>query len=294
MSTDIVGVVFSKDRAMQLDATLKSFYLNCLDPQHIRLKVLCAATSELFLKQYKKLQVEYPDVDFVFQRDFKLDLWHMLEMPASWWKRIAMKIGVIRRFAAPYILFLVDDNIFVRDFCLSDIINALTIEEKAVGFALQMGVNISYCYPLDIHLQFPAYVPVFGDVIKYHWPDAGDGLNYPLEISSSIYRLRDVARILGELNFSNPNLLESQMAAKAKNYQVSRPYLLCNKKSVTFCNPVNKVQDTFDNKAGVKPEHSSISLAHLFNDGYRIDVNAYKNITPNACHEESALFFIKP
>lgn len=292
MSTEIVGIVFSKDRAMQLDATLKSFYLNCLDPNLIQLKVIHVSSSKLFANQYSQLKKEYPQVKFVNQGNFKQDVFWLLGMPGTTWGRLLLRLRFSRLdLQEKYVLFLVDDNIFIRNFHLSDALAALESEKDALCFSLQLGTNLTYCYPLDIPLRFPAYLAVAGQVIKYRWTEAGGGLNYPLEVSSSLYRLSDIAKLLMSLNFSNPNILEGQMAARASDYRSLNPYLLCFKQSVTFCNPLNKVQSVYDNKAGDQPENSTDALARRFDEGYRIDVDAYRGLVPTACHQEVEFSF---
>lgn len=298
-SSAIIGIVFSKDRALQLDAALRSFFLNCLDPDNISLRVIYTASSDLFLGQYKDLRLAYSEnshVCFIQQKNFEQDVYSAFDVAGSRLIRLVENISAPRRFKHAlhkFVLFLVDDNIFIRKLRLSEIIQALEQEKNALGFSLQMGTNINYCYPLDISLKFPNTILIFNDVIKYRWPDAGDGLNYPLEVSSSIYRINEISNLLVKLHFTNPNTLEAQMAAKANEYCVSHPYLLCYKYSVTFCNPVNKVQDIYDNKAGDDPVYSADHLAQLFNDGYRIDIQKYQNMVPRSCHQEVEIIFSK-
>lgn len=281
----MLGIIFSKDRAMQLDAALKSFFLHCVEPGQISLKVIYAGSSEFFLKQFLVLQYEYPEVDFIPQRDFSQDLLRALGISIKPWRHQVLKFRAAHRITAQYVLFLVDDNIFIRDFCLVDIKDALSQEKDALGFSLQLGTNLSYCYPLNITLQFPNHTPVTENIIKYCWRDAGDGLNYPLEVSSSVYRWEEIARLISDLHFTNPNTLEAEMFARVGDYHNSHPNLLCYKQSVTFCNPVNKVQTTFDNKSGNRLEYSADSLAQLFDEGYRIDLSCYDDFIPNACHQ---------
>jgi len=289
MSSDhpasMIGIVFSKDRAMQLDATLRSFFLHCADPGQVVLKVIFAGSSEFFLRQYGELKLEYRGVDFIAQTEFKRDVYDLLGIPLSIWGRLALRFGAAQHWAHRHVLFLVDDNIFVRDFRLSDAADALALEKTALGFSLQAGTNINYCYPLDISVQFPAYLPVLGDVIKYRWTEFGDGLDYPLEVSSSIYRQEDIAKLIARLDFFNPNTLEAQMADRAGEFRKSHPYLLSYNQSVTFCNPINRVQNTYANRAGDRPKDSADALARLFEAGHRIDVKAYNNLVPNACHQ---------
>jgi hypothetical protein len=290
----ISGIVFSKDRAMQLDAALRSFFLNCHDSQIISLNVIYTSSSITYLNQYVQLKQAFPTVNFVRQGDFRRDVLGLMSSPASNWSRFVLRFGGRDPFTGRYLLFMVDDNIFVRKFSLGIALAALENEKNALGFALQLGTNLNYCYPLDIPLRFPAHQAVTGEIIKYRWTDACDGLNYPLEVSSSLYRLGESARLLSGLNFSNPNLLEGQMARKASTYRNSHPYLLCYKHSVTFCNPINKVQKVYDNRAGSRMEHSPDRLAALFDEGYRIDIRSWQGFIPTACHQEVEIHFEKP
>ena len=69
----------------------------------------------------------FPDVTFMREHDFKKDL-------------LACLIG------HDYVFFMVDDNIFVKDFLLKDIIEALNRNHRAIGFSLRLGRNTGYCY----------------------------------------------------------------------------------------------------------------------------------------------------
>ena len=82
------------------------------------------------------------------------------------------------------------------------------------------------------------------------------------------------------------------MAAQAATFRENKPFLLCCEQSTTFCTPLNKVQNVYaSNRASNNIEYSAENLAKLFNDGNRIDVSAYNNFLPNACHQEVELIF---
>jgi hypothetical protein len=295
----VTGIVFSKDRAMQLDATLRSFFLNCVDTNLLSLKVLYTGSTARYLNQYQELQHTFssdPLVNFIEEGDFRQDVFNAIGILFSGWDRTLLRLGVKKKSPVPadhFVLFLVDDNLFIRQFRLAEIIVALTGTRNALGFALQLGTNIDYCYPLDVSVKFPNFENLFDGIVKYRWPEAGDGLNYPLEVSSSVYRLGEIASLLSNLKFSDPNTLEAQMALKSNHYRRSHPYLLCYERSVTFCSPVNKVQKTYGNRTGAKPEYFPEYLARLFDEGYRIDVQRYQNMIPNACHQEVEMSFSK-
>jgi len=129
-------------------------------------------------------------------------------------------------------------------------------------------------------------------MLKYSWVSAQHDFAYPLELSSSLYRMVDLRPILRPFHFTNPNTLEGLLAREANRFLRTRPALLCLERSVTFCNPLNKVQDGApENRAGAKVEYSPESLAALCQLGYRIDVAAYSGFTPVSCHQEMPLVF---
>ncbi len=71
----------------------------------------------------------------------------------------------------------------------------------------------------------------------------------------------------------------------------NQPALLCYEQSVTFCNPVNKVQTVYANRAGTASEYAADHLAELFDQGYRVQVAAYAGFVPSACHQEVELTY---
>ncbi len=82
------------------------------------------------------------------------------------------------------------------------------------------------------------------------------------------------------------------MAASSVLYKISHPWLLCYSPSVTFCNPVNRVQHGLLNRTGVYYDYPVEFLADKFDAGYRIDVAAYDDLVSTGCHQEVELQFI--
>ena len=54
-----------------------------------------------------------------------------------------------------YVFFLVDDNLFVRDWSVSEVLTALEENQQAIGFSLRLGLNI----PSHIHLNKKQAIP---------------------------------------------------------------------------------------------------------------------------------------
>lgn len=302
----ISGLLFSRNRAMQLEATLRSFYRHAGDAEHLDLHVLYRA-EDLHQPQYQALQAafrEHPRLYFHAQGDFQADTLALLGQaggrPASsvWFRGLMGLPRRLGRLVRPllrlpknrYILFLVDDNLFVRPFRLADAVSALQAHPKALGFSLRLGRNTTHCYTNNQAQALPVFQPLDEHILSFDWTRAAGDFHYPLEVSSSIYRLADWLPILIGRRFQNPNQFENCVSGRARRF-VRQPYLLCYTTSVTFCNPINKVQTEYANRSGEQLDYSNQALAERFAAGQRIDVAAYDGFTPTACHQEVDLLF---
>jgi len=321
----IRGVLFSKDRALQLDAVLRSLRLHCQDLQILQLHVLYVATNENQLQQYRELMKTYPEVNFSIQKDFRKDLLSLLSpykkrskaerrflllcavgrlgFPLGSfldriWRRSFEKIQrVVVTSLMPaweeteYVVFLVDDNIFTHPFSLGSAMQVLGARKDLIGFSLRLGRNTTYCYVNDRQQNLPAFTQFTEDILLFDWTRSEQDFGYPLEVSSSIYRLADMLPFIAGFAFANPNELEDRMAFRAKGFRSVYPHLACYRRSVTFCNPINKVQKVISNRVGENFQYGTDELARRFACGERIRVEAYTNFLPSACHQEVDLVF---
>lgn len=272
--TQLVGIIFSKDRPLQLDGTLRSFFMHCQNPDDIVLKVLYATSDAEQEKAYSQLAQNHPSVVFVCEKSFKHDLLSQLQ-------------------GFDFVLFAVDDTIFVREFHLGDCVRRLREFPDAIGFSLRLGENTTYCYTLDRPQHLPDFKPVNANTTSFEWTASECDFNYPIEVSSSLYRLRDLQSLLESLDYNNPNTLESVLSHYAQMFAASLPRLLTFRRSAAFSAPVNKVQTIYENRAGNRLEYSAAKLMSLYRDGYRLNVAEYSNCTPNACHQEMELKLIR-
>jgi hypothetical protein len=319
---DMLGIIFSYNRALQLDGALRSFLKHCRDVDSLDLFVLYLTSSPLHARLYTQLKQEYaiwPQMVFIEQRDFRRDVLQLLyrsihEKQADILRRglisMGWHFGFLNNFwkkpdaADETILFLVDDNIFVKDFLLQDADKGLKQNLDALGFSLRLGTNTTYCYSLDRPQSPPVFERIsfstdelmtrksnLPSILKFNWTVGDSDFGYPLEVSSSIYRLRDIRPILNVLPFQNPNFLETQFSQQAYRFRNLMPYLLCYDSSVTFCNPINKVQKKYQNRAGENAGYSVEELARKYEMGERVNVNKYDGFVPTGCHQEVEMFF---
>lgn len=321
-------LIFSRDRGMQLDASIRSFIRHCHNCAGVQIHVLYCATSPQHARQYDSLKQSWPEVKFTKQGDFRRDVLQILNpystgslslklyliinyltlttfnlerLPIKLWHALLLRLRMPllqRLIPKPpgdsYILFLVDDNIFVRDFSLKNIAKALRNQPDSLGYSFRLGSNTTYCYALDQPQSIPEFEFVNSGFLKFNWTQSKLDFAYPLEVSSSLYRVRDIFTLIAIQPFANPNELEYQIAVSAQSFTKKMPYLLCPERSYTFCNPVNVVQNFAANRVGDNAEYTSERLADLFDQGFRINVDTYAGFVPKSCHQEVSLEFYQP
>jgi hypothetical protein len=322
----IKAIIFSFDRALQVDATLHSFYMHCQDAEQVDMYVLYRVSSDRHEAQYQSLRLAYPQVSFVREINFHNELrgillsfyrsnlqrkiFEFVEVVNSlqfqensntpWlinkFKKLGRRLLSLR---APdpgsdkYALFMVDDNLFVRDFNLASVVTALQSFTDAIGFSLRLGNNTTFCYSHNATQPIPPHEKVGDRMFMHEWGSAQYDFNYPLEVSSSVYRASQIMPFLATIPYANPNTLEGEMAARSRQFIKKFSKLLWFETSVAFCNPVNKVQDVVPyNRAALTHYYTVEELAQRFDMGERIDVEFYNGFTPNACHQELELKFV--
>src|SRR5271165_4937382 len=133
-----IALVVSMDRPMQLDATLQSFARHCRDAESVRVKVIYKATTSRMLSLYRRLMQEHPAVDFIREGNYRSDT-----------------LTLVRE--ADYVMFVVDDTVFVRDFSMMEIVDKLRREPQMLGFSLRLGRNTTHCYTMNKPQRLPAF-----------------------------------------------------------------------------------------------------------------------------------------
>jgi len=306
----VLGILFSKDRAMQLHAALRSFQLNCQDREQIRLEIIYQCSSVEAFRQYACLIEEFVDdsgIHFMKEGDFREDV---LDLALShsgihgFRKAFLLKLAQISRqlpffilhfykFTSPrFILFSVDDNIWIRPFLLEDIYPVLESEQRVFGFSFRLGQNTTYCYPQDKPQRLPVFDLLSPGIMRFKWTTADGDFHYPFDVSSSIYPFPLILRLLLRTKFSNPNNLESRLAAKTIRSQKCLDHLCCYSASVAFCNPLNRVADNqMTNRAGEQYACSNEYLSQLFKEGFRVDLSMLQGMSPQSCHQEVEFHF---
>jgi hypothetical protein len=297
---------------MQLEALLTSFSRTCEEADQVAFEVLYAATSTKMEAQYQLLDRTWRGrmpLTLHRERAFRADLLAILPAPdrrprgrrGRPPRRLPGAVAqrardwlAWRSDGAPYLLILADDTVFCRPFSMATVVHALEARPRAFGFSLRLGRNTTYCHMHAVSQRVPRLALTGGGVVGFDWTEAEGDFGYPMEVSSSVYSAARIARRVSWLGFSNPNTLEPALAwtTMRRRWSPRSPELLCFEHSVAFSNDVNMVQTEWPDRFADRTELCSEELARRFDDGQRIDTDAFSRFTPDSCHCQVPYSFV--
>lgn len=263
-------IVFSKDRPLQVHATLQSLWETCTDRELLDVRVLAYASDDEMARRYGLAASELPFARFVPEQGFKDTLLTTLR-------------------GERHVCFVCDDAVFVRPWSSASALRMLDAIPKAIGVSLRLGLNTTQCYSYRAPQAVPPSLELIEGWRAFDWPEGELDFHYPLEVSSSIFRLDDLWSLLDALPYGNPNQLEEMLAARAEGLAGRKPALVYPTTSIAFCVPLNLVQATHQNRHADQDAWSAEALGLRFDEGLRVDTSALRGYTPVACHEELEL-----
>ena len=253
LNCEISGIVFSKDRAMQLHALLSSYFH--YTKNSAPLKILYTYSNEQHKQAYEILHKELDGcpVEFILESDFSLQL-----------------TGLIHQLESDRLFFMTDDGIFLDHYDLSD---CLKFDPLQNIFSLRLGADMNFCYTYNRRQD----VPVFSteNICTWTWNDMKDSPDwiYPLSVDATIFCKKEVEMILDHISFKSPNSLESQMQLYNDLFVQRKGVCFSKVKYVNI--PCNIVQNEFDNIS--TGTFSVTELAQRFLDGKRINWSMLEN-----------------
>jgi hypothetical protein len=261
-------VVFSKDRAMQLELFLRSFNNYVKDAERYVIRVLYMASTSEFAQGYEKLcAMPSNNVYFYHESDFKIDVLNLVDVKN------------------PYTVFFVDDDFFKNSFDFFDAqMDIFDWDQRIACRSLRLDRDMRYCYTT----QKPMLEPIFYANNVFNWQISQEDFGYPMSLDGHIFRTAEILPILLELDYQNPNTLEGQLVHKRNKLG---ELMICYDNSIIMNNPINKVQTVNNNL------HGNIGAKELndkFLEGYVIDMAGFGGFKNMSAHQELPLDFIKP
>ena len=265
----ISTIIFSKDRACQLDLLLNSISKNC--PYLFDLTIIYSASDDSFQRGYDKLKRKDWDINWVGQ-----------ESPPSDFREITLSQ---MDKAGDYLCFFVDDNIVYRKFnCDQQTVESIfDCGYDLCCLSLRLGTNtlIQNEYR-GTQSPTPDEVAVFNDeYIIWGCESLPEHTNfaYPFSVDGHIYKKQTVLDIV-DYDFDTPNGFEG----RGKREGMPK-FMSCPIESVVVNSPINLVGSS-QNSAGLKYGVPLEELNDMFLSGRAIDLDSMDFSGVRGCHQE--------
>lgn len=264
-------IVFSKDRACQLNALLESFKSKFHASN--KLSILFAVSESRYLEGYLPLMEMYPEYHFIQQSNFKKDVRNLMSEDFE------------------HTMFLVDDAVFIRD-VNEKLIDEFRANREVLTLSLALSTSVTFEYPRQKSILIPE---IKGNIYNWlvRWKKRGDknsnewggGWDCPMSVGGNVFLTRDIYKYIKNVKFHNPNSLECNMQKKPiKN----KPTMMCCDNAKLLCIPVNVVQKKYKNRHG---DVSAKDLNDIWLKGLKIDVSKIYGVESNAIHKVMDLSF---
>jgi hypothetical protein len=265
----ITAIVFSRDRAMQLDLLLRSLP-DELDPVY----VICRPTTDEHEESYALLlgrDLGREDRDLQFLPDEG-------NLPAMC-RELLPDTGLA--------CFLTDDSVFYRRPGLQTI-PWLVDEELCHSFRL--GLNTTYCYPLYATQELPHRHEYNGE-FNWRWADAEGDFGYPGSLDGHVFRTSHLRRCLMTCRAdANPNQIEEHLNRWVKaRLGTQYPLMVAEMESSLVSIPANRVNVTHPNRNG--DTYTPEELCARYLDGQRLDLDEMDFLDVHGAHQEIPLVF---
>jgi hypothetical protein len=268
-------IIFSKNRANQLNLLLETLYLNS-NNIFDQIVVLFKTTSVKHKETYNILINKHNNVLFVEEINFKNNL-----------------LSLIDDINYDLTTYLVDDIIFYNkiDFDKEIIFNKFT--KDIICISLRLGLNCTYSHPANLHYKIYNYNELGDNMIVFNYENQMNGdFKYPLSLDGHIFRSKQIKSLIKNINFVNPNTLEANLQYYLFSYLIE-DNVLCFKESKIVGSPVNLVNDTFNNRFGIEHRISEDELCDKFLNNEFIDFYKLNFSDINGPHKEIKYQFKK-
>lgn len=263
LSAKVDLITFSFDRDLQLDTFLSSIkhYVTGFN----QIYVIYRTSNEYLNEGYEKVKKRHPDVIFHKQlgnppQDFKSILCSIFQKNSS----------------APYIMFGIDDMIFIDYVDLKECTQYLE-QYKAYGFYLRLGLNFTWCETEQKKQPLPPFNLINNSIFSWRFSQGQYEFRYPNDLSLALYRRSDAMSAILTLTYNTPNQLEAEWATIANLNQVGLSF----KRPKLFNLPINQVQQ--DWALPNMKLYTPLELSKLYHEGFIIDFKKFYQLEAKSC-----------
>lgn len=265
----VEGVVFSKDRPLQLHALLASYAELVKDPPPLH--VLYRASDERYRAAYDEVFRASPaPVEAVAERAFRDDL-----------------LALLDRVRAPRLFFLVDDIVFVRPVDFGPL---LALDPARFVPALRLAPHLTRCYTFAREQPLPPFREgLLADpgLLCWRWRDGALDWAYPLSVDGNLFSTGEIRVLAQRTPFAAPNSFEAALQRHVRLF--SGRLGVCHREARVVNVPCNKVQEEIDNRYG---ETDAETLLALWREGKQLDHRRLYGIVNESAHQDVPLSFV--
>jgi hypothetical protein len=258
----IGAIIFSMDRAIQLDALLRSFFLN---------KIGVCKVVVIYRTSTREHEIAYNEVVEIFKNDVEF-----IQERGEGFKSLVL--DTMDNLNTDKVFFLVDDIIFTHRIDFNELIK---IDTNKFIFSLRLGEHLNHSYVVNKTQKLPKFIKKDENYIYWDWDKSELDWAYPLSVDGHIFNRLEIKSLIEFCEFLAPNSLENSLQSEKElfSYKTGVSY----KKARIVNNPCNKVQNE------VKNIHGSLHQDHLlsmWNEGKQIDINVLQGYVNKSVHED--------
>lgn len=247
-------IVFSKDRALQLDAFLRSFERYVWPVLNV--EVLYLATSERHEAAYHAVFARHKCAFPRGQRDFRADVLFLVPVSGA-------------------VVLFVDDQVFVRPWSV----------ESIAGLSLRLAPHLTHCYTDNSAQAVPSFIPFTPDRLAWRWNQGQGDWGYPLSLDAHVFDAGELHGWLESCQFRSPNSLEEALQAFRPSFEDRLGF--CYPQSRVVNVPWNKVQTDCENRhEGLA---SADDLLAQWEAGHQVDLTPFESLINVSVHQDMPL-----
>jgi hypothetical protein len=259
MKVDVL--IFSKDRACQLDLLLSS--IRELVSGLGTVTVIYHTTEEKFVRAYNVCKLEHPTVEFLTESDFRSET-------LSWLSLSSREESV---------MMLVDDIVFKEKVDFAAIAQIIAQNPQILFYSPRLGLHLTDCYSMNSSQPVPSG-NTQGEYFLWSWMNAQLDWNYVFSVDGHVFRRSELLSWVSHLDFSNPNTFESAMQEIPKKFALTQT-CISHIVSRLLNIPMNRVQNTYMNRC---ENISHVELNDHYLEGKRLDSKKYAGNMNRSCH----------
>lgn len=253
-------LIFSKNRACQLDLLLRSIKL--FELQNYNISVLYTY-SEDHVNSYNNCKIEHPKINWVLETNFNKQTKELIS-------------------SSKYTCLLTDDTAFFRKFSLP------ILPKDNETFSWRLGYNTIVQDHVNKTFQ-PLLVPDYysDNLISWNPNNYPNWCNwgYPFSFDGHVYLSKVLLSLLKDKEFNTTNEMEGIL----HNFRNLINKIFSNSHSSCVNIPCNNLSGL--TQSGVEYEYNMNFLHNIYMSGKRISPIQNSKIPINACHQELEFHF---